>query len=46
MTYQNTITRMQGIVSTNGPSWAAIDPESAARMAIQNHQARYDNAAH
>ena len=36
MTYQNTITRMQGIVSANGPSWAAIDPESAARMAIQN----------
>ena len=36
MTYQNTITRMQGIVAANGPSWAAIDPESAARMVIQN----------
>jgi len=36
MTYQNTITQMQGIVAANGPSWAAIDPESAARMVIQN----------
>lgn len=36
MTYQNTITRMRDIVTANGPSWAAIDPESAARMAIQN----------
>jgi isocitrate lyase len=36
MTYQNTITQMREIVSANGPSWAAIDPESAARMAIQN----------
>ena len=36
MTYQNTIARMRDIVTANGPSWAAIDPESAARMAIQN----------
>jgi len=36
MTYQNTITRMRDIVTANGPSWAAIDPESAARMVIQN----------
>jgi isocitrate lyase len=36
MTYQNTITQMQGVVAANGPSWAAIDPESAARMVIQN----------
>ena len=36
MTYQNTITQMREIITANGPSWAAIDPESAARMAIQN----------
>ncbi|MEE4317288.1 MAG: isocitrate lyase, partial [Erythrobacter sp.] len=36
MTYQNTITRMREIVTANGPSWAAIDPENAARMVIQN----------
>ncbi len=36
MTYQTTIAHMRDIVSANGPSWAAIDPESAARMAIQN----------
>lgn len=36
MTYQNTITRMREIVTAAGPSWSAIDPESAARMAIQN----------
>ncbi|WP_298284649.1 isocitrate lyase [Novosphingobium sp.] len=36
MTYQNTITQMRDVVAANGPSWAAIDPESAARMAIQN----------
>ena len=36
MTYHNTITRMREIVDANGPSWAAIDPESAARMVIQN----------
>ena len=36
MTYQNTITRMRDIISANGPSWAAIDPENAARMVIQN----------
>jgi isocitrate lyase len=36
MTYQNTITQMRDVVTGNGPSWAAIDPESAARMAIQN----------
>ena len=36
MTYQNAIAQMKGIISANGPSWAAIDPESTARMAIQN----------
>lgn len=36
MTYQNTIAQMRNLVSANGPSWAAIDPENAARMAIQN----------
>ncbi|MFL0356782.1 isocitrate lyase [Erythrobacter sp. GH1-10] len=36
MTYQNTISQMQGIIEANGPSWAAIDPESTARMMIQN----------
>ena len=36
MTYQSTIAQMQGVITANGPSWAAIDPESAARMAIQN----------
>ena len=36
MTYQNTITQMRDVVAANGPSWAAIDPESAARMVIQN----------
>jgi len=36
MTYQTTIARMRDVVTANGPSWAAIDPESAARMAIQN----------
>ena len=36
MTYQNTITRMRDLVSANGASWAAIDPESAARMVTQN----------
>lgn len=36
MTYQNTISQMRELISGNGPSWAAIDPESAARMAIQN----------
>jgi len=36
MTYQNAIGRMRDVVTANGPSWAAIDPESAARMAIQN----------
>ncbi|MBA3864467.1 MAG: isocitrate lyase, partial [Erythrobacter sp.] len=36
MTYHNTITHMRDIVAGNGPSWAAIDPESAARMATQN----------
>ncbi|MFN7157788.1 MAG: isocitrate lyase, partial [Erythrobacter cryptus] len=36
MTYQNTIARLQGVIGANGPSWAAIDPENAARMVIQN----------
>jgi isocitrate lyase len=36
MTYQNTIAQMQKLISSNGPSWGAIDAESAARMATQN----------
>ncbi|MEE4339205.1 isocitrate lyase [Erythrobacter sp.] len=35
MTYQDTIAHMQNVVSANG-SWTGIDPESAARMVIQN----------
>lgn len=36
MTYQATIAQMQALITANGPSWGAIDAESAARMAIQN----------
>ena len=36
MTYQNTITQMQGLIDNAGPSWGAIDAEATARMAIQN----------
>ncbi|MEO0872082.1 MAG: isocitrate lyase, partial [Pseudomonadota bacterium] len=36
MTYQDTITQMRTLVEANGSSWAAIDPESAARMVLQN----------
>ena len=36
MTYQNTIAQMQSVIEAAGPSWGAIDAESAARMAIQN----------
>ena len=36
MTYQNTIAQMQNVIAAAGPSWAAIDPEATARMAIQN----------
>ena len=36
MTYQTTISQMQSLINANGPSWGAIDAESAARMAIQN----------
>jgi len=35
MTYQDTIAHMQGLVSASG-NWSGIDPESAARMVIQN----------
>ncbi|AOL23699.1 isocitrate lyase [Erythrobacter litoralis] len=35
MTYQDTIAHMRNVVSANG-SWTGIDPESAARMVIQN----------
>jgi isocitrate lyase len=35
MTYQDTIAHMQGLVGKNG-NWSGIDPESAARMVIQN----------
>ncbi len=36
MLYHDTITHMRGLVAANGASWAAIDPESAARMVLQN----------
>ena len=36
MTYQSTIEHFRKTIQGNGPSWGAIDPESAARMAIQN----------
>lgn len=36
MTYKNTIAQMQEVINAAGPSWAAIEPEAAARMAIQN----------
>ena len=36
MTYQDTINQMQSVISANGNSWAAIEAEAAARMAIQN----------
>ncbi|MDJ0643861.1 MAG: isocitrate lyase [Erythrobacter sp.] len=36
MTYQTEIAHMRQLIDGNGPSWAAIDAESAARMAIQN----------
>ncbi len=36
MTYSTTIGQMRETISANGPSWAAIDAESAARMVIQN----------
>ncbi|KWV92816.1 isocitrate lyase [Erythrobacter sp. YT30] len=36
MTYMKKIDEMRGLVNSNGPSWGAIDPESAARMVLQN----------
>ncbi|SMQ74338.1 isocitrate lyase [Altererythrobacter xiamenensis] len=36
MSYTETIGQMRQTIEQNGPSWAAIDPESAARMVIQN----------
>ncbi len=36
MTYQTEIAQMRELINGNGPSWAAIDPEATARMAIQN----------
>ena len=36
MTYTATIGQMRKTIEENGPSWGAIDPESTARMAIQN----------
>ena len=36
MTYQTTIGKMRNAIAANGPSWASIDAESTARMAIQN----------
>ncbi len=36
MTYIQKIDAMRELVDGNGPSWGAIDPESAARMVLQN----------
>ncbi|MBO6609200.1 isocitrate lyase [Altererythrobacter sp.] len=36
MTYASTIADLRTMIETNGPSWDAIDAESAARMRIQN----------
>ena len=36
MTYTATIQKFRETIAGNGASWDAIDPESAARMAIQN----------
>ncbi|MEL7189521.1 MAG: isocitrate lyase [Pseudomonadota bacterium] len=36
MTYIQKIDAMRDLVKDNGPSWGAIDPESAARMVLQN----------
>ncbi len=36
MTYQAQIAQMRDLITSNGPSWAAVDAESTARMAIQN----------
>ncbi|MEM6267398.1 MAG: isocitrate lyase, partial [Pseudomonadota bacterium] len=36
MSYTDTIGQMRTLVSANGPAWGAIDPESAARMVLQN----------
>ena len=36
MTYQSTIAHMRQTIEAGGPSWAAIDPEASARMAVQN----------
>ncbi|WFL76900.1 isocitrate lyase [Altererythrobacter arenosus] len=36
MTYQATINQFRQTIEGNGASWKAVDPESAARMAIQN----------
>ena len=36
MTYSDTISHMRSLVEANGAGWAAIDPESAARMVLQN----------
>ena len=36
MTYQTQIAAMRELINGNGPSWAAVDPEATARMAIQN----------
>ncbi|GMM94219.1 isocitrate lyase [Qipengyuania sp. MTN3-11] len=36
MTYQNSIAQMRDTIGSKGAGWAAIDSESAARMAVQN----------
>ena len=36
MSYQDKIATMNNTIAAAGPSWGAIDPEAAARMAIQN----------
>jgi len=36
MTYRHEMTSLEGLIAANGPAWAGIDAESAARMRVQN----------
>ncbi|MXO85159.1 isocitrate lyase [Altererythrobacter aurantiacus] len=36
MTYQNTASHLESLISKEGSSWSAIDAEAAARMQLQN----------
>ena len=36
MTYQNTASHLENLISKEGSSWSAIDAEAAARMQLQN----------